>query len=99
MRSVIVILVIFLFLSCSANKPQPKRLDIISCEIIHLERGGLAMSVFYLVDGTAQPALLCSREEADRFAAAFESFEKHNLEVYFESISICFRPDIKSGGR
>lgn len=92
-------LFLFVLASCSANKPQPKRLDIISCEIIHLERGGLAMSVFYLVDGTAQPALLCSREEADRFAAAFSSFDKHNMEVYVESLSICFRPDIKSGGR
>ena len=97
------VLFILFFASCAPvnrGSRQEKRIDIISAETFHLEIGGEALSIQYFIDGASFNALAISREEATRIIDALESAgELYNSEVLYAKINLCFRTDLKSGGR
>ena len=79
---------------------QEKRIDIISAETFPLDIGGEALSVQYFIDGASFNALAISLTEAERIIDALKAAgELYNSEVLYAKINLCFRPDLKSGGR
>lgn len=102
MRVFSVLAVLFL-VSCSpverVSIPE-KRIDIISAETFPLDVGGTALSIQYFIDGASFNALALSRAEAERIINALKvAGSIYNSEVLYAKINLCFRSDLKSGGR